>query len=151
MITECYHMIPDSSMTSYTFNTSEYPLSLNFLSAAIENPTIPLFRYFQNNLDSGLYTDQDNKDPFIINRNEQIFTNTKSRLGKSVDPDLINVEPLTQSIVLNDEFVTENVNGLIKLASVDNSMETDKVAITSKEGILLMAPNDNLLLSLNIE
>lgn len=151
MITECYHMIPDSSMTSYTFNTSESPLSLNFLSASIENPTIPLFRYFQNNLDTGLYTDQDNKDPFIINRNKQIFTNTKSRLGKSVDPDLINIEPLTQSIVLNDEFVTENVNGLIKLASVDNSMETDKVAITSKEGILLMAPNDNLLLSLNIE
>ena len=151
MITECYHMIPDSSMTSYTINTSESPLSLNFLSEAIENPTIPLFRYFQNNLDSGLYTDENNKDPFIINRNEQIFTNTKSRLGKSVDPDLINVEPLTQSIVLNDEFVTENVNGLIKLASVDNSMETDKVAITSKEGILLMAPNDNLLLSLNIE
>ena len=80
-----------------------------------------------------------------------MFTNTKSRLGKSVDPDLINVEPLISSIVLNDEFVTENVNGLIKLASVNNSMETDKVAMTSKEGILLMAPNDNLLLSLNIE
>ena len=150
-ITNCYHMIPDSSMTSYVFKTSESPLSLNFLSETIENPTIPIFRYFQNNLDTGLYTDQDNKDPFIINRNEQVFTNTKSRLGKSVDPDLINVEPLISSIVLNDEFVTENVNGLIKLASVNNSMETDKVAMTSKEGILLMAPNDNLLLSLNIE
>ena len=149
--TNCYHMIPDSSMTSYTSNISESPLSLNFLSESIDNPTIPIFRYFQNNLDTTLYTDQDNRDPFIINRNEQVFTNTKSRLGKSVDPDLINVEPLTSSIVLNDEFVTENVNGLIKLAGVENFMDTDKVAMTSNEGILLMAPNDNLLLSLNIE
>lgn len=147
----CYHLIPDSSMTSYTTGISNSPLSLNFLTSTIENPTIPIFRYFQNNIDSDIYTDQDNKDPFIINRNEQVFTNTRSRLGKNVDPDLINLEPLAQSIDVEDEFVTENVNGLIKLSGVDNSKSSDEIAISSREGVLLMAPNDNLLLSLNIE
>lgn len=132
------------------------PVSLYYVLDDIKNPTIPVIKYYQDNINSDNYIDENGKVQMVLNTGNKVNNNQTVVLRKNEVPmdDLFTAEnvELANNIPINDTYIAETVNNRIVINNIDNADKNiDNIVINSNSGIALLTENNNLHLSINFK
>lgn len=137
-------------------NTNANPLSLYWILNDFNNPIIPIIKYYQNNIDNIVYSDENNNVQFTLNIENKVNNNQRVLLRKNEIPldELYSTDKieLANSIPIDEIYVAETIDNKVVIDDVDNKDENiDDIVINSNSGIALLSENNNIHISLNFK
>lgn len=136
--------------TKLTTDTLLHSLELDFNYNF--NRIMPVFKYYQNNIDSKLFTNDGNIE-MTINKTTDFASNRRARIQKYklLNNDNKSDMNLAETIPYENRYVVEDINNKLIVTEVKNEIANDSNAIVAESGSLTFNNNDLLYLSLNMK
>ena len=136
--------------TKLTTDTLLHSLELDFNYNF--NRIMPVFKYYQNNIDSKLFTNDGNIE-MTINKTTDFASNRRARIQKYklLNNDNKSDMNLAETIPYENRYVVEDINNKLIVTEVKNEIANDSNAFVAESGSLTFNNNDLLYLSLNMK
>ena len=131
--------------------STEGLISIRNTNALNYNRILPLFKYYQNNIESNLYANS--KFKMVINRNEQLINNTLISLRRHKIITEMNRSDLNLANLVphSDRYLIENINGKMVINNVENSKKNEDIVIGADSGVIDSTNNNAMYLSINLK
>lgn len=144
-----YRNINEQS-TSLTSSDMLHSLELDFEYSF--NRIMPIFKYYQNNIDSRLFANDGNIE-MTINKSTDFASNRRARIQKYklLTGDNKAEMNIADTIPYENRYVVEDINNKLIVTEVKNEFADDSNAIIAESGSLTFNNNDLLYLSLNVK
>ena len=147
------------TMLNYYYNIYSNPhllareglISIRNTNALSYNRILPMFKYYQNNIESDLYAND--KFKMVIDKDEHLINNTMISMRTHKLVTSMNTQELSiaNSIPYTDRYLIENINGKMVVNSIDNSKINDNIMMKYDSGIIDSTDNNAIYLAMNMK
>ena len=147
------------TMLNYYYNIYSTPvqlrneglISIRNTNALSYNRILPMFKYYQNNIESDLYAND--KFKMVIDKDEHLINNTMISMRTHKLVTSMNTQELSiaNSIPYTDRYLIENINGKMVVNSIDNSKINDNIMMKYDSGIIDSTDNNAIYLAMNMK
>ena len=113
-------------------------------------------KYYQNNIDSEIFTSNNNFKMVIDNLsstiNNKFITIRKDEYNKDSNPDVYNKNiNIAENINFSNKYLCENLNEKFVVNDIDNKSSNNKIAINPEHGVINLMGNNLMNLTINFK